>query len=198
MMKKGRVLGLLVICLYILSGCSGKTVSLLDSDVQVNTFLFRKDGTIQSSIVEDFGKDYYKVSELKDFVDSKVAEYNKKVNEGAVTVDFLEVEDDTAVVIFTYASLEDYCAFNDAEAKQVTVAEAEEQKLLPKSLTSAKDASSVEKDTVLKKDKYKVLILNEKYNVIVQGTVKYFSGAQLLNNTTVQTKSNETSVVIYK
>jgi hypothetical protein len=197
-MKRLKICTVLILLVCLLVGCAGREVFLTAKNVKVNTIVIKKDGRVQSSVVEDFDKDYYSKEELDEFINVEIEKYNEGLDAEAVVLASLDYREDKVLVVFTYASFEDYCAFNDVKSQKLTVAKAEERGLLPDTFSSVKDSETVEKDIVLENEKYNVLTLNEEYDVIVEGAIKYYSNAQLLNSTTVQTKSDSTAVIVYK
>ena len=90
-MKRLGCIGLtIMICAGMLAGCG----SSLEADT--NTVYVSKHGKVVSMDVEQLDQSYYDETELKEFVDSAVDEYNTENGKNSVKVDDLTVEDGTA------------------------------------------------------------------------------------------------------
>jgi hypothetical protein len=197
-MKKLKLFTLVFIFLFVLAGCKNADTSLIAGKVKVNTILINEDGGIQTAVVEKFDKAYYNKDELKKYIDTEVKVYNDMAGDQAVKLGSFLVKNNQASLVLTYKNMEQYAKFNDVDAQFMSVEEAESKNLLPYLFVNAKNNEKVGKDTVLEKGTYKVIILNEKYDVKVDGTVKYYSNAEPLNSSMVQTKGKKTSVIIFK
>lgn len=197
-MQKLVVSVTLVLCLIMLAGCS-KNDEIDSKKTSNNTFLLKEDGSIESATVEDFDKTYYNNTELDTYVTEKVNKYNTEKASEAVTKKSLEIKDGKAVLILTYASIEDYNSFNEKDTVLATVAKAKEGSLeLPQSFTAAKKGKATAAATALGNDKYKVLIVKEKLDVLLQGTIKYYTGGTLKDKHGIQTSDDATTVIIFK
>lgn len=197
-MKKIKLCAILFMCIIVLAGCNKSAASLNANEIKVNTLLIRNDGIVQSAIVEDFDKDYYSKTELSDFIDDQITDYNTTVGEDAVEKDSFEVKDGTAKVVFTYGTMKDYEDFNEVEAYYLTSEEAKTNKLVPDTLTDTKEGKSVSKEEALDNEDYKVIIVTEELDVVIEGKVLYYSNGILLNNTTVQSQKDGYTVIVYK
>ena len=109
-MKRLGCIGLtIMICAGMLAGCG----SSLEADT--NTVYVSKHGKVVSMDVEQLDQSYYDETELKEFVDSAVDEYNTENGKNSVKVDDLTVEDGTAKLRMDYETVDDYTAFNGVE-----------------------------------------------------------------------------------
>ena len=96
-MKRLGCIGLtIMICAGMLAGCG----SSLEADT--NTVYVSKHGKVVSMDVEQLDQSYYDETELKEFVDSAVDEYNTENGKNSVKVDDLTVEDGTAKLRMDY------------------------------------------------------------------------------------------------
>lgn len=185
------------LCLFVFIGCGKQKEELKAGEVKENTLLIQEDGSVQFCVVEEFEKDYYKKDELKDFIDKEIAKYNNEVGEKKVAVDSLEVKDNTASVVFGFQSIEDYAQFNQVKASIMTIEEAKQIDNIPNVFIGASESeSSVEKETALEKGT--VVIVNEELNVKVSGNIKYYSSGILLNDNTLQTAGQGSTVLIFR
>ncbi|MFU0827168.1 MAG: Lipoprotein [Lachnoclostridium sp.] len=198
-MKKFLLYAMLALCLIFSAGCNKKDKVITADKVKNNTILVKNDGSVQDAIVEAFDKDYYSLDELKSFAMEQIDKYNQANGENSIVMDSLDLSDGNAVLILSYSSLDHYNAFNKAETILTTTADALRSDLkLPDAYLSAKDGSYVSPDVALKNEKYMVLILNEKTNVIVDGTIKFFANGKMNGKSDFETGSEEQSVIIYK
>lgn len=199
-MKRKASWLVVVVCFSILMvGCNKDDKSLIDKEVSRSTILVLEDGITQSAIVEDFQKEYYKESELKDFINQKIQEYTKKAGEDAVKLEELKVSKGVAKATFSYKSVKDYAIFNEEEVELLTTKEAEQNKYMPDNLVVAKDGTSIKQSEALSNTELKVLIIESpNYNVMVDGNILYYSNGLLINDTTVQSNPEGVTVVIYE
>lgn len=173
MKKSISLLLITVLGLVFLSACGGSL------DVSENTIYVQKKGKITEALVETFDKSYYSAEELEAYINQRMEDYTKSHDEKSIEMKSFAVEDGTARLHMDYAGYEDYAAFNGVELFAGTLPQAlavgydfEDEFL---SVTDGILGDSVDKDTVTEDDGYKVVILNEKVNVKVDGTVLFVS-----------------------
>ena len=119
-MKRLGCVGLsAVLSILTLAGC-GQSDLKADTD----TVYVEKNGAVLSMDVEAFDQEYYDEAELKEFVDSEVADYNGQHGEKSVEVKDLSVEDGTAKLKLAYRTVDDYTAFTGVELYQGKVVQA--------------------------------------------------------------------------
>ncbi len=198
-MKKFLLYTILAFCFTLSAGCRNKNRIIIADDIQNNTVLVKNDGTVQTATVELFDKDYYNMDELENFITEQINKYNQAGGEDSVVMESLKIKKGNAVLVLNYSTLENYMDFNDVEAAFTTVANAKDSDMdLPEVYVSASDGAYTSPDVALKNDKYKVLVLHDKTDVIVDGSVKYFTNATLVSKSKLQTGSKDQSVIIYK
>lgn len=198
-MKKFLLYTVLTLCLVLTAGCKTKNRELTVEDVKNSTILVKNDGTVQAATIETFEKNNYSLDELKGFITKEIGKYNQDNEADSIVINTLEVKDGNAVLILNYKSLENYTAFNKVKASFTTAADAKSSKLeLPDVYVNVKDGANTSPDVALKNSKYKVLVLNEKTDVMVDGKVKFFANGTLHGKSNFETGSAEPSVIIYK
>lgn len=197
-MKKMKTYIALLLCVFLLMACKKKDISIVANEVSVNTILIKRDGVVQSAIVEDFQKDYYSQTELAAFVDEHINQFNLTIGEGSVVRDDLEVKDQIARVVFTFADMKKYAEFNEVDAFYLTAEEARANQIIPDILVDRSSGESITKEEVLNDEKLQVVVVNEELDVIVDGRIKYYSNGIILNNTTVQSLDGDYTVVVFK
>ncbi len=198
-MKKFLLYAILALCLVLSAGCKKKDRIITAEEVKNNTVLVKNDGTVQAATVEVFDKNYYNLDELNNFVTNQINKYNQENGSGSIIMDSLTLNEGNAIMILSYAGLAHYNAFNKVETAFTTTAEAKSSKLeLPQVYLSAKDGAYASPDVALKNSKYQVLVLNEKTNVMIDGTIKFFTNGKMNGKSNFETGSEEQSVIIYK
>ena len=172
-MKKFIIISLaMVVIAGLLTGC-GKSLEADRDTVHV-----QKKGSVTSAAIADFDKDYYDEEELKNYIDERVADYQEEHGKNTVSIDEFSVEDGVAKLFIKYSGCEDYQNFNDVTLFSGTIPQAlAEGYSLEEDFTEIEDgeaAGSVKKDAVADLDA-KVIILSEKVDVKVDGTIQYVS-----------------------
>ena len=156
----------------LLLGC-GKSL-----EADRDTVYVQKKGTVVSAAIADFDKDYYDEEELKNYIDERVADYQEEHGKNTVSIDEFSVEDGVAKLFIKYSGCEDYQNFNDVTLFSGTIPQAlAEGYSFEEDFTEIEDgeaAGSVKKDAVADLDA-KVIILSEKVDVKVDGTIRYVS-----------------------
>jgi hypothetical protein len=200
-MKKVTLYTILVLMVVMLAGCKKKNIVLTAEDVNVSTVVVKNDGTVQAATVEDFTKSYYNIAELDDFIMKQINNYNGETGKESIKKVALESKDTNAILILNYASINDYANFNNVGAIHVSVTDIGNLSSdvdLPEVFTSASDGSFVNADTAYKNAKYKVVILNESIDLQVEGEIKYYSNAVIVDDYIAQTAEEGASFIIYK
>ena len=167
-MKRLGCIGLtIMICAGMLAGCG----SSLEADT--NTIYVSKHGRIVTMDVEQLDQSYYDETELKEFVDSAVDEYNTENGKNSVKVDDLTVEDGTAKLRM------DYTAFNGVELYEGKIVQA-----LAAGYDFDTDFAGVDKDgsvtgvtrgDILAQEDLKVVIIKANTDVKIDGKILYVS-----------------------
>lgn len=198
-MKKVILSVVMVLMLTVLAGCGKKSTKFVVEDIQTETIYVKRDNTIEAATVEEFNKQHYDLAELKEFIQKEIGKYNAETSTEAITINDLILKDGNAVLALKFNTAGDYAKFNNYD---VSIYGATELKLAsintPKSYMSAKDESYVDADVALKNDKYKVLIINQSVDVIIDGTIMYYENAELVSKNKVQTPTDGTSFIVYK
>lgn len=104
-MKKTCIFWMLFL-FCILTGCRKS------DEIEKNNIEVDKEGWITTTIHESFDKDYYDKQELEETIDGAIKEYNKEAGGKRIELEELEIKDETAHAVITYAGYEDYIAFN--------------------------------------------------------------------------------------
>lgn len=198
-MKRTIFSTILLLLIFVMVGCSKKEIHLTkDDDITTNTFLIKRNGTLQVAIVEDFDRDYYNLGELNEFVSKEIDAYNSKAGDKKVTIEDLSIKNDKVVMLLNYAGMEHYATFNNVTAAYFGTSTQNIALALPDQYLTRK-GSKVDRATAFDNDKYRVLVIYEPFEVIVDGDIKYYSeNANLKDDNRIQSSSEGATVVVYK
>ncbi len=147
-------------------------------EADCNTVYVQKKGTVIGAAIEKMDKDYYDEKELDKFIDEKVKAYQEKHDKNSVKVSDFSVKDGIAKLFMKYTGYEEYQDFNDVTLFAGTVPQALAAGYdFDTEFTKVKEgkASGEAKGSKVKESDYKVVILSEKIDVKIDGTIKYVS-----------------------
>lgn len=195
-MKKKITAMILFVTMLLLTAC-GDAVSFENGELSQSTIALSKDGTCKMGIVEDFSKDYYEMEELEEYIDTTVSEFQKQHGEESVTLDYTKKDKDKVHVTLDFKTVEDYAAFNGAEVKLLTWTEAKAAGVLPDKLTAA-DKSGEKALSEIDGEECLVAVWNGNYQIMVEGSVKYYSNSVLLNDSSVQIGAQGDAVIVFQ
>lgn len=197
-MKKFKLFSLICIMMITLSGCKKGEPSIKVSQIETNTMLVKSDGSLQVAIIEDFEKSYYDKDELKEYVKEAIDTFNQSVNnEKAVTLKTLEKRKENVIMVLNYQNFDYYAKFNEVEAYYYDGISNDVLNQLPDTLQCITEGESIEKGQMESIDQKKVIIVNEEYNLIIRGKIKYYSNGTIVNSKEIQTVP-EGTIVIYE
>ncbi|MBR1757703.1 MAG: hypothetical protein IJ744_03100 [Lachnospiraceae bacterium] len=192
----------LVMLMIFASGCGlfvRAPKELTADGATMNTVLIKEDGTIDGILMEDFGESYA-VDDLKGYVEAAVASYNQEKGSEGITLKEVTEAEGKAVVVLSYATAEDFTAFNEVELKTGVG-----NQLLSYAPTTILSAKMEESDAqVAFTDQYQGVVLGipaegeNAYQVIVNQKVAYFAGGELTNKFTVTGDGSEPVIVLFK
>lgn len=198
-MKRKKIFaGGLVMILCLLAGCKGENTQLDAKNLERNTLSVNKKGVVEDAMVETFDKNYYSDEELEVYLKVIVSEYNSTAGEDSVKMDSFHVEDGMARAVFTYKNMNHYKALTESEAafqafsdiQGELTGDFQDMEGNTKSLEDISGSSDV--------SKYNVLVLTDALDVIVDGTIQYYSNCDVLGDSSVHTSGEEPSVIIFK
>ncbi len=120
-------------------------------------------------------------------------------SETAITIDSLEMNKEDAVLILTYQDLDTYAAFNKVKAVTMEVDALQGANLkLPDVFVKEDNGAYVKQDAALNNGKYKIVMIQDNVDLMVEGTIKYYTNCILVNSYTIQTTPEGESVIVYK
>lgn len=198
-MKKLLFCTLLLLFLMGATSCSKENITIKVDEITDDTLLAKPDGTLQVATVEDFDKSYYNLGELEDFVKNQVNTYNKSQGKDDIEIDDVQLRGGKAIMLLTYGGMEPYSGFNEVKAAYFTGGADSSALELPATIINSKNNSLASTKEILSNNKYKILVIYEPYNIMVDGKVKYYSeNAKLIDENTVKAASEGATIVVYK
>jgi hypothetical protein len=181
------------------AGCKKEEKVITADDVEVNTILAKADGSLQVATVEDFDKPYYTLAELSEYVTNEVNLYNKNAGGEKVKIDGLKINDKKAIMVLSYTGMDQYSNFNNVIAAYFNGGAGNVKLDMPATLVDVKNKATANTNEVIQNDKYKVLVMYEPYDIMVDGKVVYYSdNATLVDKSSVQGTGEGATVVVYK
>ena len=198
-MKKLFLCIILLLFLSGAAGCRKEEVFISSENLTADTLLAKSNGVLQVATMEDFDKTYYNLNELEGFITKEIDAYNQKAGDKKITVDEVRLHSGRAIMLLTYSGMDQYAAFNDATAAYFNGGISEVPLNLPATLVTAKNGSLASTQEILQDDKLKILVLNEPYDIMVDGTIKYYSeGATYVDKNKVQGAQEGMTIVVFK
>ena len=198
-MKKLVLCTIMLLLVLGTAGCSREEIFITADEISVNTLLAKANGVLQVATVEDFDKSYYKLGELEEFVAKEIDSYNQIAGGEKITIDDVQIKGGKAIMLLSFTGMDQYTAFNDVTAAYFNGGIKDNPLELPTTLISTKNGSLASTAEVIQNEKYKVLVINEPYNVIVDGKVKYYSeNAVLVDENTIQSVDEGMTIIVFK
>ncbi len=198
-MKKFTLCTMLLLFLLGTAGCNKEEKFITADEVTTNTILAKANGVLQVATVEDFDKSYYNLGELEAFIAQKIDEYNKKAGSEKIKVDDVRLKGGKAVMILTYSGMDQYASFNDVTAAYFNGGISDNPLDMPETLVSVKDGALASTQEVLQNGKYKILVMTEPYDIMVDGKIKYYSeNAVLSEDKTIRSAEDGMTIVVFK
>ncbi len=198
-MKKISLVALVLFLILGMAGCTKDDLNIDVNEISQNTFLAMKNGELKVATVETFDKAYYQKDELAAFVKTETEEYNAKNSDDKVAIDEIVVNESKAAMLLSYNGMRAYSTFNEVPAAYFNGGLKDVALELPTTLISAKNEDLASTEEVILNEDYKILILYEPYEIVVEGKVKYYSsGATLLKDNRVQAAAEGLTIIVFK
>lgn len=209
-MKRKVAVALLLILVLAFTGCG------VNYEPTENGVFVKEDRTLEGAYIEDFDKDYYDVDALTQMGQQEVQKYNKEKSgmdfySGdqtkktlPVSLDMVSKRSDKILVRMSYATAEDYIAFNQdriAQAGGTTIyTESLEKTSIP--LTGefvTLEGSPAQISEIAKNGSYHLVYVNYKENITVDGEIAYVSSNVTCNSkNNASTEAGQDSFIIFK
>ena len=197
-MKRGLILAAVIGAGCILTGCSSFSPEVTGVSVS-------KNGTVTEVIRENFDASYYSEEELKNTVESEIADYNSSHTDKAVKKKSLKIKDGEAQMRLVYDSWQDYAGFNHVGFYvgdingAIQAGYAFEGTFSPATDGKAAEGSSVWGSSLMSGTNYKTIVVNEALLVDVPGKICYVSdGVKVTGKSEAVTESTDTAYILYE
>lgn len=150
-MKVGRIYAL-ILCAMVLGlvACGSGTEEAADG-THTSSVSIKKDGSISSSIIEDFEQSYYDADSLKAMIETSITEYKARDGQAQVVLKKCEQKESVIEVLMEYGSDRDYAGFNGEDFFAGTI-QAANQAGYDLNLTLQAVSDKAEKNSVSKTD----------------------------------------------
>ena len=191
---KRRMFILLLTSIMFTNGCA-----LGKGNITQDTIIVNKKGTVSGVIVQDFSKDQYNQEELSKMIQEEIAAYDSSSEK--VKLNKFEVTEDNKVYAdISYATDEDYKAFNDMDFFCGTVSDAYGAGYAFADMQSVNSGESgLDAKSVLEKSTMNVVVFSEATAVKVPGKIAYVSeGVSIIGKKEARTESEGTFYIIYE
>lgn len=171
------------------------------SPVSETTLVFLPDGSVRSTVVEDFDEEYYSLDEMKQMIDREISVYND-ASDGEVSLVSCEVTDGNAVVLLTFRKGSDYAKFNNSEFYYGDVQGAIDAGYgLNAKLKNVLGDNIVNKDNLADLADYHMIVMKEHVYVNTYAPILYASSNVQLQSETeayISSDSNSFAYIIVK
>lgn len=197
MRGKHKIAIILVGLLILLTSCSGEKVSIDDGEITESTIALNQDGTVEMGIVEDFSQEYYDFEECKSFIETSVDEFCKANGKDSASFKYSKKNKDKIYITIAFDSIESYAKYNNEDVKLYKIKEAIDAGIMPEAIEKADKSGPVQVDT-LKDGGYYVAVWKGKYQLIVEGKISHYKLGIILNENTIQTSVDDSTIVVFK
>ena len=194
-MKKIMVISVTSVMLISHSGC-GKAgdVSKLDR----YSIAIKKDGTVVSTMIEDFTENYYNAAELQEMTEEEINAFVVSSGEGAAKFESLTNENGKVKMLLKFKSAADYAEFNSETLSYDTISDAiVTGKIDLNSLLDTKgDPADPEKASAMVNEH--VVVTSAKSVIAVPYKIKYVSpGVKILDKYVADLSETEEGKTAY-
>lgn len=185
------------IVLFLCFGTKKATVR----NAKVSTVLFLDDGSVYCTSIEEFDQDYYSKSELEEFINKKVKDFNSSNGSGSIKVDKFTVKDGKAKVIMEYKDQESYSDFNGYEGEVTKIGDFD-LSTIEDGLFKQSDNKKIDLSDIDCNKEYYVLAykFDEDIDVILdKATIYYYGGSvEKATKSKATVGSDGMAYIIYK
>ncbi len=177
--RKAVVTSAVMTAAFVFAGCGkGVDVSKLDK----SSILVNKDGTVESTVIEDFAESYYDVNELKSMAENEVNAFVVSNGEGAAELKSLESDNGKVKMVIDFADARDYAVFNSETFSYLTVSEAILTGQINVNALVDSDGNPIDSEKAAALSDEHVVITDSKSLVAVPYKVQYMtSGVSLMD-----------------
>lgn len=141
----------------------------------ISSLYVQKDGKITYAVVESFEKEYYSEEEFRSMTEREVDTCNSQYSEPVISVNKLEVKDETLYLLLDFADADVYSSYSGEYCTVGTIGEALDAGHSFQMVFKDADYEEHSVTEVTDQKDNHVLILKSEGIVQLEGTVKYVS-----------------------
>lgn len=191
-MKKILLVLSMVLVLGTLTGCTDYA-----KKYDQNTLVVKSNGTLIEVAVEDFSESSVTPEGLSVYITEQIDQYNDTQDKDMVEKDNLITEDMSEVkLVLKYNNMESYNDFNLLHCTLDDFSDVDEKSL--KGTFTSVDGKSVKVGKMEGVKKAKVLIISEKMDIVLDGTVLYYNKEVSVKDDVISTTGKGNAIVIFK
>lgn len=190
-MKRIHCAVLLVICMYVLTGC-GTVAKKYDK----NTLIVGGNGSLTEVAIEDFKGTSVNADNLETYIEEQIDQFNGEQG-NVVKKTFLDTEDLSKVkLVLKYKDMTAYNGFNLLECQLDSFENMKEDDM--RGVYTSVDGKSVKYAELSEMDKTKVLVLSEATDVVIKGKILYYNEEVSIKDDLITTKGDKNAIIIFK
>ena len=133
-----------------------------------------KDGAVTSTIYDDFGEEYYDLSELEDMATREISYYNSEYDSPKITLsDSKTIGDGEVMLSMQFESADDYSHFNQVTFFYGTVAEAQERGFSISGDLLDSNGIKISKEALADYSERHIIISSDKTKIVAPFNIEY-------------------------
>ncbi|WP_029321173.1 hypothetical protein [Butyrivibrio sp. AE3004] len=136
----------------------------------------KKDGSVISTMVEDFNESYYSIDELREMTENEINAFVVSNGENTASLKSIDKDGEKVKLVIKFASASDYAHFNNETLVYETVSEARLSGQIDVNSLVDKDGNAIDSEKVDKLENKHVIISGSKNIISVPYKIKYVSG----------------------
>ena len=175
---KGVTTAALAVCFFVVSvyGCGEKKIS--ETKITIS-----KDGSINNMIIDEFGKDYYELSELEDMAADEISYYNSEYDSPRISLVESSVSEDGQVSLsMDYSNYIDFAHFNQVTFFYGTVSEATDKGFSVSGDLVDSQGETISLDEIDDINDRHIIITGDKTGIIAPFKISYMTKGVVLKD----------------
>ncbi|MBE5858808.1 MAG: hypothetical protein E7301_01605 [Butyrivibrio sp.] len=187
-------IGTVCFALIFACGCGSGATSKLDT----SSVAIKKDGSVESIIIDEFDKDYYDIDGLNEMTEEEVVSFNSINGEGSVSVASLDQKNSTVKMKLLFKDASSYAHFNSETLIYQTVSEAKAGGQTIATDLVDKDGNPAGAEEIASLENEHVIITSNKTTVVCPYKIKYISsGAGITGSNMADLSGTDAESLVY-
>ncbi|WP_408071267.1 hypothetical protein [Butyrivibrio sp. JL13D10] len=146
------------------------------SDLDISSVEIKRDGTVISTIVDEFSESYYDPKELQEMIENEVNSFIVTKGEGAAEFKSIDVNDGKVKVVIKFSNAENYKDFNNEMLEYETVTDAVLAGQIDVNTLVDKDGNAIDSEKASLLSNQHIIITRSNGAIAAPYKIKYFSG----------------------